>query len=192
MKFLAIISLFLNLKGFAMAKPANIPSSVVISDFNQKSEIANWQAFTDEVMTNGVASDVKLKLDGNNATFTGELNLGQVPGNGFATIRRRGQWDFEDYDRVMFELESDGREYLFIAKDPTASDLGTSLQAPIKINADNIGIVKIDDLKEYFRGRSLRFNRKVNLKEIEEVGIMIKDGQAGPFELRMESFWIER
>jgi hypothetical protein len=186
---LFIVALF---TGSLMANQPNLPQAVVISDFNQQTEITKWTAFTDEVMTSGQASEVQISQNKNNVVFEGELKLEKVPGKGFATMRREGQWNFKNYDRVMFELDSDDREYLFIVKDPTSRSFGTSFQAPIQIGSDNIGIVKIAELEEYFRGSRIPFSRPINLEEIKEVGIMIKDGIPEKFELEMESFWIER
>lgn len=157
--------------------------NLVLFDSKEQND-HSWTSFTDEVMTNDIPSLVKIIKSEDSITFTGKLKLQEIPGKGFATVRYEGHWDLKAFNQIIIDCVPDNRSYFFILRDRKCVEQKTTLQADIKIQ-DNQGLIEISKFKEYFRGNEVHSHRTINLDDIVEIGIMIKDGIASPFNLKL-------
>lgn len=166
----------------------------VIADFKSNNQAQGWFVTTDRVM-GGISRGQFLQKTGH-AEFNGVLSLDN--NGGFVLTGNNGNWDFSGYDDFMIDVAGDEKIYTAYIKDQAAVRNGYSYQASFtapKANAQGSPYSEIrlnlNSFKPLYRGRNLNI-KALDLKNIREVGIMIKEKQEGAFELDIESFWIER
>lgn len=160
------------------------PSSTTLSDFS-RGTLDGWSTVNDGVM--GGRSDGRVKLDGGHLLFEGVL---RTQGGGFASMRRRlAPGEVGGMRSVVVTAQGDGRRYevLFQA---WSGVLGRQVtwRAPLSgIGRDEPRscTVPASSLEASIRGRPVEAGA-FDPGEATEIGIILADGQDGPFRLAIE------
>ena len=144
----------------------------------------DWSPVNDTVM--GGRSDGGLEIRDGILHFSGELSLEN--NGGFASIRHAAKLDLSDRTGIRLRVRGDGRSYQLRLNTnaryygrPVAYGSTFRTQTGTWIEVD----VPFDKLKASFRGRQLDGYR-FDPGQIEVVGILLGDKQAGPFHLQVE------
>lgn len=157
-------------------------------DFKTKSEMLRWRPVNDGVM--GGRSSGGPKFLTGNMIFTGEINTN---GGGFSSIRRRVEPRALSAARFMsIRMKSDGRDYkLTFRTDVAYRGRRISFQKPIpatEAGSWQIVTVPLSNMRASLFGRSVS-GAEFDPSAAVEMGIILADGQDGPFELEID--WIK-
>jgi hypothetical protein len=160
---------------------------LVLVDFPESTENLPWVVVNDDVM--GGRSEGGFRLTGDSLLFTGATN---TRGGGFSSIRSRPRaFDLGAYDGIRLRVRGDGRAYTFRL---TTSDTRDRWNRPsywaefetVK-NAWEEVDVPFARFRPRWRGRWLD-GPPLDPGAVDSLGLMIYDGQDGPF--RLEVDWI--
>lgn len=159
----------------------------VLFDFSQAAVASEWHTVNDGVM--GGISVGKVAASGNVLEFFGTLSLEN--NGGFASVRSKTSiMDLSSYDGLVFRIRGDGRSYYLNIRVPT-EQIAFSYRASFTTKAGKWIEVKIPfaDLKATAFGKVLEQGEPLNPGNVEAVGFLLADKQAGPFKL--EIAWIK-
>ncbi|MEZ9321671.1 MULTISPECIES: CIA30 family protein [unclassified Vibrio] len=149
-------------------------------DFIQPNEHKNWTATNDDVM-GGISTGGLIYLD-NMSRFRGELSLEN--NGGFSSIKRSIESPAHEIDNAELVFVGDGRTYQLRF---TTSKDGNRVQ--YKHEFDTIKgqqlnkVFHFNDFQAVFRGRLLNDTPELRAQDIKQIGFLIADKQASPFEL---------
>lgn len=91
-----------------------IPETMVIFDFEQNSDLSNWQVVDDVVMGGRSAGQCAINTEGN-AVFRGQISLEN--NGGFSSLRYRfAEKKVDQYSKAVIRLKGDGNRYQFRIK----------------------------------------------------------------------------
>jgi len=162
------------------------PMSYLI-DFQAPGEASRWRAINDGVM--GGVSRGGLTVKDGIGVFSGETSLEN--NGGFASVRRDPEtFDLSDAPGLALHVRGDGRAYqLRLYTDQLPQ--GAAYRASFQPSAGEWQRITLPwhDFKPMFRGRLLEGIPPIDPAGIDQVGLMIVDGQAGPF--RLEVAWLD-
>jgi len=146
-------------------------------------KINAWRSINDGVM-GGLSSGGMMQLDAG-LRFTGELSLEN--NGGFSSARRLVEQDLSAATSVRLEVRGDGREYQFRIRLNNRFD-GVAWRA-IFTTKDEWQIIEIalDEFIPVFRGRTVAEAGPVVASEIQQIGFLLSDKNAGRFELDIRS-----
>jgi hypothetical protein len=157
----------------------------VLFDFGDPHAVQKWQTVNDGVM--GGVSEGQFKISRETMEFFGTLSLEN--NGGFASVRSRPtRLGLENGDTLIARVRGDGREYtlnLYVPRPRTAfsyrwafkpqKNEWVEIRAPLdKFVATSFGRVVPDE--------------PLNAAEVNAIGFLLSDKQAGPFKLEVE--WI--
>ncbi len=155
-------------------------------DFRTETVAQQWRAINDGVM--GGLSSGGPNFDKGHMTFSGVINTN---GGGFSSVRASAKpGELTDTEGLALRVKSDGRGYkVTMRTNATYGWRRISFQAPI--NAQNTGEwetvnISYDDLRASIFGRPIR-GATFDKSEVVEIGIILSDGQDGPFSLEIAS-----
>jgi monofunctional biosynthetic peptidoglycan transglycosylase len=147
-----------------------------------------WIAVNDGVM-GGLSRGAPRIVDGQ-LRFSGTVSLEN--NGGFSSVRTTGRvYDLSGAKAILLRVEGDGRTYqLRLATDARVGRSAVSYSADVPTSAGKWTEVRIPfaTLVPTFRGERLN-GPPLDLARVEEVGLLIGDGRAGPFALVVE--WIK-
>lgn len=149
-------------------------------DFTQPNEHKNWTVTNDDVM-GGISTGELIYLD-DMSRFKGELSLEN--NGGFSSVKRSIESPAHEIDSAELVFVGDGRTYQLRL---TTSKDGNRVQ--YKHDFDTIKGVRLNkvfhfnDFQAVFRGRLLSDAPELKAQDIKQVGFLIADKQASPFEL---------
>ena len=160
---------------------------LLLVDFPQSTESLPWFVVNDDVM--GGRSEGGLRLEGDVAIFTGSTN---TRGGGFSSVRSRPHsFDLSAYDGVRLRARGDGRTYTLRL---TTWDTRDQRRRPAYWAEFETGDGTWEEIDVPFarfrprwRGATLP-GPALEAAAIDSLGLMINDGQDGPF--RLEVDWI--
>ena len=156
---------------------------MLIADFRDPREAARWSP-TDDVVMGGRSSSAMLAGDGV-GIFTGELSL--ESGGGFASVRRADQTiDLSACDAIAIRVCGDGRRYKLNLRTSDRFD-GVVYQAAFATQPGTwlTAELALADFAPRFRGRPA--SGTLDRARVSSVGLLVSDGQAGPFRLELSS-----
>ena len=171
----------------AFGASADSGGPLLLVDFPQSTEALPWFVVNDNVM--GGRSEGDFRLEGDVLVFTGSTN---TRGGGFSSIRSRPHpFDLSAYDGVRLRARGDGRTYTFRL---TTSDTRDRRRRPAYWAEFETGDgrwkesdVPFTRFGPRWRGATLP-GPALEPAAIDSLGLMINDGQDGPF--RLEVDWI--
>jgi len=138
-----------------------------------------WLSINDGVM-GGLSSGGMVQID-EGLRFTGELSLEN--NGGFSSVRSLVEQDLSGATGVRLEVRGDGREYQFRIRLNNQFD-GVAWRALFTTGNDwQIVEIPLDEFIPVFRGRTVAEAGPVVAAEIQQVGFMLSDKNAGRFEL---------
>lgn len=182
------IALFIVIFALSMKTHAEAPQTVMQIDFSTSEAQRQWRAVNDTVM--GGRSSGGPSFADNRMIFTGTLNTN---GGGFSSVRRTVEAAaLGNADGLEMRIKADRRAYkLTIQTDARYKSSPISFQADIKGKEHGQWTtvdVPFSSLQPSFRGQALQ-GVKFDSDEIETLGVILADGQDGPFRLEIE--WIK-
>jgi hypothetical protein len=156
-------------------------------DFSAEGATACWRSIDDVVM-GGVSHSALLPYAAGVASFSGVVSLDR--GGGFASVRTEPQrWRTAGARSFVLRCRGDGRNYKFTARVDDGFD-GVQYQArfaPPRGEWTEIEL-PVADFVASFRGRTVTNAGPLQPERIRQLGLMVSDKQAGPFELLLE--WV--
>lgn len=164
-----------------------INSTMMIYDFDHKSDLTNWYVVDDVVM--GGRSDGNLFInDDGNVVFQGNVSLEN--NGGFSSIRHRfSQKNVDDYTKMAIRLKGDGKRYQFRVK---SDKYDRHSYIYYFQTTGDWQTVEIPLAKMYptFRGRKLRM-QNYPVEVMEEIAILISNKQAEQFRLEVDAIQLK-
>ena len=182
-----VLPLLILMGSFVMAEE----KPLTLFDFTGAEAAKDWQAVNDGVM--GGISEGKFKItDAKTMEFFGTLSLEN--NGGFASLRTKAKkLGLQKGDTVVAKIRGDGREYtlnLYLNKPLIAF----SYRATFQTKKDEWIEVKVplDKFEPTSFGRVVNSAGPVKPQEVNSLGFMLSDKQAGPFKMEIESIRVER
>ncbi len=166
---------------FTLSEPELMP----LYDFSQPDQAEAWRAIHDRVM-GGVSRGDALPVEGA-VKFQGELSLEN--NGGFASFRISKRLpDLSEYDGLRLKVRGDGQVYRLSLR-PDADWDRLSWRAPFATRDGEWVTIDLafEDFVPSWRGRLVASESRLDTSVIHQLGIMITDKQAGPFELELAS-----
>jgi monofunctional biosynthetic peptidoglycan transglycosylase len=163
----------------------------VLMDFDADADFAAWRN-VDDVVMGGVSSSALRRAAAATpgiASFAGNVSLDY--GGGFASVRTDPRtWETTGAVALLLRCRStDGRTYKFTVRTDDGYD-GVQYQQRFRPPQDDWSTVRLEvaDFVATFRGRRVPFAGALRPERIRQLGLMVSDKQAGPFELLID--WI--
>ncbi len=160
----------------------------LIFDFKNESEIGYWRIVNDGVM-GGLSKSEIVYSDGNTAIFRGIVSLEN--NGGFASTRTiTRSYELDGHDGILIRVKGDGKKYQFRVRTNDRFD-GISYRYQFTTELDTWMIIDIPihECVPVFRGRILRDVETILPEEIQQLGFLISNKQAGKFQLVID--WIK-
>jgi hypothetical protein len=154
--------------------------------FDHASAVAPWHAVDDRVM-GGVSSSQMCFDPAGHAVFEGTVSLAQ--GGGFASVRTLSSaLQATGIQGYALDLYGDGRRYKLSLRTDSRFD-GITYQADFEAAAGCWQTIHLPTsaFAPSFRGRAVPAAPAFSPDALCQVGLMIADKQAGPFELAIRS-----
>ncbi len=180
------VSPFLVLMAVAIMTNANATDDeFLITDFTAATADLGWYVVNDNVM--GGRSDGDFVLQDGELHFSGRTN---TRGGGFSSIRAdRMELDLSDYAGIRLRVMGDGRRYTWrLATDARWRGREISYWADFDtVSGEWVTVdLPFSRFVAKFRGRHLD-GPALDTAKIGGMGLMIYDGNDGPFELRLKA-----
>ncbi|MGH9928597.1 MAG: CIA30 family protein [Pyrinomonadaceae bacterium] len=154
--------------------------------FDEPAAGGQWYSIDDAVMGGVSASKFVVPGDGP-AVFAGTLSLEN--NGGFASVRCEPR-DFQlhGFTGIRLLVKGDGRRYKLSLKTDAAFD-GVQYQAEFQTEAGvwQTKQFSFESFAPMFRGRRVPNAPELDVTQIRTFGLMISDGQAGKFRLKIRS-----
>ena len=149
-------------------------------DINERSSVLEWVLVNDNVM--GGRSFGRFEIGDESLRFTGSTNTN---GGGFSSIRAPlNDPSLGGFEKIRLVLRGDGREYTIVLRERRSR---VSFWATFVTEDDRWQevVIPFNDFWPNWRGRRLDY-RSIDPSAIREIGVMIYDGQDGPFVLELK------
>ncbi len=158
-----------------------------VVDFSEPSDAEAWDVVNDGVM--GGLSRGEMNVTDGALDFSGTLSLEN--NGGFSLVETSGGTrNFEGATGVRLRVKGDGRTYTFrLGTDARHRGDRVSYSADFETEKGEWveRVIPFADLKPIHHGESVDAP-PINLANIEQIGILIGDKNAGPFEIQID--WI--
>jgi hypothetical protein len=151
-------------------------------DFGHDDATADWHPIDDVVM-GGVSQSTLQPHARGVARFSGMVSLGH--GGGFASVRTEPRaWNTAGARAFVLRCCGDGRRYKFTARTDDGFD-GMQYQARFQPPRGEWAEVELPvaNFVASFRGRPVQGAGPLDPARVRQLGLMVSDQQAGPFEL---------
>ena len=188
------ISLLIGILGVGVAGSAFVGAKEVgkiemIFEFDGGKDEPKWFSVDDSVM--GGVSKGGLVIEDGSLVFSGKLSLEN--NGGFSSLRTGGRkYDFSGKDGFVLRVKGDGRTYkLRIETDARYNGSEIGYQADFKTEDGKFIEVNVpfDAFEPGWRGRDLD-GPPLDLPKVEEIGLVLADGKAGPFSIEVDWFGV--
>jgi len=159
------------------------PSNETLLEFGKLAD--SFLPLDDRVMGGVSRSRMDITADGHGA-FRGQLSLDN--NGGFASVRATGlSLDVSALSTLVLRVRGDGRRYKLRLHDEDGFG-GIAFQMEFETVANQWVEVALplDGFQPMWRGRLVRDAAPLNRARIVMVGLMVSDGQPGPFELELD------
>ena len=172
--------------GAEMTKQMTSRESTIF-DFGNKDQYEACRIVNDGVM-GGISKSEMIAADSTTATFQGDVSLEN--NGGFASVRTMPhKYNLDGYTGITIRVRGDGKKYQFrIRIDNRFDGISYRYIFDTKPNKWMTIHMPFSDFVPTFRGRILDED-PLSAKEIEQLGFLIADKQAGNF--RLEIDWIK-
>jgi NADH dehydrogenase [ubiquinone] 1 alpha subcomplex assembly factor 1 len=159
----------------------------VLVDFDDAAELREWRPVDDVVMGGVSHSSLQAAATGV-ARFGGEVSLAR--GGGFASVRTEPRaWPTAGATNFVLRCRGDGRTYKFTVRVDDGFD-GVQYQARFTPERGHWVTLRLPvaEFAPTYRGRPVPGAGPLDPSRIRQLGLMVSDRQAGPFELLVD--WI--
>ena len=164
------------------------PSELLLFDFADSDKGGDWRIINDGVM-GGLSRGQFVYSDYGTAIFQGTVSLEN--NGGFSSARTMmNAGDLAGYSGISLRIKGDGKKYQFRVRTNERFD-GVSYQYQFSTQP-NIWIevnAPFSDCLPVYRGRVLDNVKVLSPAEIQQIGFLVSDYQAGEFQLEID--WIK-
>jgi monofunctional biosynthetic peptidoglycan transglycosylase len=189
-----ILTFFLSAVGLVDVELSAVDDLFMEQDVNEKivfgfdttQEAEQWARVNDDVMGGVSESQMSFTLQGT-AVFTGTLSLEN--NGGFASVRTYPrQYGLGGYKGLAIRVKGDGRRYKLHIRTDDRWD-GIAYSADFETTDAKWMTVRLqfDSFTPTFRGWRVPNVPALTGDMVHQIGFMIADKQAGPFQLEIES-----
>jgi len=186
---IVILNIYLSLVSWSDTTSATMETAErILIDFNNTDEKENWQIINDDVM-GGVSQSEIIFNDTGTATFQGRISLEN--NGGFASTRSKfHSYRLGGYSGLHVRIQGDGKEYQLRVRTDNRLD-GISYRYRFATQPETWMNIRVpfSEFVPVFRGRILSNVSPISPEQIQQVGFLISDKQAGKF--RIEIDWIK-
>ncbi len=164
------------------------PDELVLFDFTGSDKGGDWLIINDGVM-GGLSRGEFFYTDRSTAVFQGTVSLEN--NGGFSSARTMiNAGDLAGYSGISLRIKGDGKKYQLRIRTNRRFD-GASYQYQFATQADSWIEVKVPfrEFLPVYRGRVLNNVKSISPVEIQQIGFLVSDYQAGVFQLEIE--WIK-
>ncbi len=160
----------------------------LIFDFKNENEIEYWRIVNDGVM-GGLSKSEIVNSDGNTAIFRGIVSLEN--NGGFASTRTIPRsYELDGHNGILIRVKGDGKKYQFRVRTNDRFDgISYRYQFTTELNTWMIIDIPFHECVPVFRGRILGDVEAILPEEIQQLGFLISNKQAGKFQLEID--WIK-
>jgi monofunctional biosynthetic peptidoglycan transglycosylase len=154
-------------------------------DFTDLSLARDWTIVNDGVMGGRSESNLQFLPD-STGLFSGEVSLAN--NGGFASTRTLPRdFGLGGYDGIQIRVKGDGRCYQFRIRTDARFD-GVAYKQEFETRADEWLVIDLpfERFTASFRGRPVAAAGPVDPTAIRQIGFLIADKKAGPFELKVD------
>lgn len=172
---------------FAAQASSYRENQMLLFDFTNKDELRDWRVVNDGVM-GGLSQGEIVLTDSNTAVFRGVLSLEN--NGGFSSARTLPRsFNLDSYTGLILRVRGDGKQYQLRLRQDDGFD-GVAYRYRFQTIADEWLTIEVpfNACVPVFRGRELQDVEPLSPAQIQQLGFLIADGQAGPF--RLEVDWI--
>jgi hypothetical protein len=162
-------------------------SSIVLFDFNPKSNLDNWQVVNDVVMGGESFSKMLLNSDGN-GVFTGTVSLNN--NGGFCSVQHALKpITVKENSAFVLRIKGDGKKYQFRAKAKRGDYYSYIFE--IQTTKDwQIIEIPFNEMYASFRGRKVALPN-YDGTSLEEIAVLIGNKKAESFELLLDKIQVK-
>ena len=160
----------------------------ILIDFKNADERENWQIINDGVM-GGISQSEIVFNDTGTATFLGRISLEN--NGGFASTRSKSHsYRLDGFIGLHVRIRGDGKKYQLRVRTDKRFD-GISYRYRFATQPETWMNIRVpfSEFVPTFRGRILSNVSPISPDQIQQVGFLISDKQAGNF--RIEIDWIK-
>ena len=186
---IVILNIYLSIVSWSDITSATMETAErIVIDFNNTDEKENWQIINDDVM-GGVSQSEIIFNDTDTATFQGRISLEN--NGGFASARSKSHsYRLGGYNGLHVRIQGDGKDYQLRVRTDNRFD-GISYRYRFATQPETWMNIRVpfSEFVPVFRGRILSNVSPISPEQIQQVGFLISDKQAGKF--RIEIDWIK-
>ena len=167
---------------------AMVTAERILIDFKNTDERENWQIINDDVM-GGVSQSEIIFNDTGTATFQGRISLEN--NGGFASTRSKfHSYRLGGYIGLDLRIKGDGKDYQLRVRTDNRLD-GISYRYRFATQPETWMNIRVpfSEFDPVFRGRILSNVAPISPEQIQQVGFLISDKQAGKFHIEID--WIK-
>src|SRR6056297_1709670 len=161
-------------------------SEKMLVDFNDANESGTWWIVNDGVMGGLSQSEFKLTDEGT-AIFQGNVSLENF--GGFSSTRTNPRsFKLENYQGLLVRVKGDGKKYqLRLHADDRFDNIAYRFYFQTQPATWQTIRAPFNEFVPVFRGRIMNNMPPILPEQIQVIGFMISDKQAGPFQLEIDS-----
>jgi hypothetical protein len=186
---IVILNIYLSLVSWSDITSAVMETAErTLIDFNNTAEKENWQIINDDVM-GGVSQSEIIFNDTGTATFQGRISLEN--NGGFASTRSKSHsYRLGGYIGLDLRIKGDGKDYQLRVRTDNRLD-GISYRYRFATQPETWMNIRVpfSEFDPVFRGRILSNVAPISPEQIQQVGFLISDKQAGKFHIEID--WIK-
>ncbi|MBW1295883.1 CIA30 family protein [Aquimarina litoralis] len=157
-------------------------SFLIIFDFNNTSDLSNWNVINDGVMGGLSQGKLTLNSDGN-VIFSGTVSLEN--NGGFSLVRYRfPSKSVKGYTKALITLKGDGKKYQFRVKSK-AQDPHSYISHFVTSGDWQTIEISLPDMYPAFRGRQLNM-QKYPCLNMQEIAFLIGNKKQENFRLEID------
>jgi hypothetical protein len=160
----------------------------VVFDFDTPDQVQDWLAVNDGVM-GGISQSRMIFSSAGTAIFQGDVSLEN--NGGFASVRTYPvNYQLDDFEGLLLRVNGDGQRYKFRLRANDYFD-GIAYQTDFQTHPDSWLTIRMpfDQFVPVFRGVVVPDAPPLDGASIAQMGFMISNKQAGPFQLEVD--WIK-
>ncbi|MEM7161219.1 MAG: CIA30 family protein [Bacteroidota bacterium] len=173
--------IFLTLLMFSLSAPN------IIYDFNEKSDLKNWQVVDDGVMGGRSSGSFKIDSQGH-GVFGGFVSLEN--NGGFSSVRFGCEKkSVEEFENIILRIKGDGKNYQFRVKHKSRDYYSYVYDFATSGDWQEIQI-PLNEMYPSFRGMKLDMPKFSN-SMIEEIAFLIANKKEEQFKLRIDHIGLD-
>jgi NADH dehydrogenase [ubiquinone] 1 alpha subcomplex assembly factor 1 len=165
-----------------------VEAEKMIFDFDSSDQAQDWLIVNDGVM-GGVSQSEMIVTPAGTALFRGNVSLEN--NGGFASVRTYPiAYQLADYEGLSLRVKGDGQQYKLRLRTDNYLD-GMAYQASFQTQPDTWLDIRVPfvEFVPVYRGTIVPDAPKLDPARIAQIGFMISNKRAGPFELEID--WIK-